>query len=168
MSTTIRFVNTKFTECVELCTALDKKCFPQEMWLDDHEILSLIEADAWATIVTYNGREIGLTVTITEAQAYSMLCNSDKRFTSNQNGAYSYSEAIDPQFQKRGIGQLLLKESQIFLAKQGFTTMSAHVRRKNGWDRTRQTVLSVVSNRSVPNFWPEWLKEPVMYQQAQL
>jgi len=46
MSTTIRFVNTKFTECVELCTTLDKKCFPQEMWLADEEINGLLKADA--------------------------------------------------------------------------------------------------------------------------
>jgi ribosomal protein S18 acetylase RimI-like enzyme len=166
MDTVVRFAHIQFAECVDFCLALDKKCFPQQMWLDEDEIRSLHEAGAWATAVTYNGQEIGLTITIPELNAHVMLDGIDRRFTPSEHGAYSYSEAIDPDFQCRGIGKLLLTESQIFTAKQGFSSLSAHVRRKNGWDKARHDILEVSNNWSVPDFWPAALAEPVMYQRA--
>lgn len=168
MKTTICFASGMFAQCVDFCLELDKRCFPREMWMDDREVNELIAAGALATTVTYNGMTVGLSITMAENDAYALLSDGDQKFKPHEYGAYSYSEAIDPDYQKRGIGTLLLKETEIFLCEHGYKTMSAHVRRKNGWDMTRQAVLSVISSRQVPGFWPDQLNEPVMYQQATL
>lgn len=168
MSTTIRFVNTKFTECVELCTTLDKKCFPQEMWLADEEINGLLKADAQATTVSCNGKNIGLSITMSENEASALLDSSDALFTPQKHGAYSYSEAIHPDFQNHGIGSLLLRETKFFIARIGYKTLSAHVRRKNGWDTKREKGISLIEKRLVENFWPLHMQEPVMFQHGRV
>jgi len=168
MTTTICFADKKFAECVDFCLALDKKCFPQQMWLDNDEIDSLLEADAWATTLTYNQQEIGLAITIPEIAAGKLLEDIDRQFTPTRHGAYSYSEAIDPQFQRRGIGPLLLKETQLFTSRRGFTNLSAHVRTKFRWNVTRNRHLVVIESRPVEDFWPATLQEPVMFQDASI
>jgi len=168
MKTTVCFASKKFAECVDFCLALDKKCFPQKMWLDDGEICGLLKAEAWATTVTYNGQKIGLSITMPEKEAGILLDGADQLFTPQRWGAYSYSEAIHPDFQNQGIGSLLIRETMIFIADKGFTSLSAHVRRKNGWDEKREGTISLIEKRPVEGFWPPVLKEPVMFQNAHI
>jgi ribosomal protein S18 acetylase RimI-like enzyme len=165
MNTTVRFAYKPFAECVGHCLTLDKKCFPEEMWLHDSEINDLLRADAKATVVTYNDIIIGLAIIITEANAETILNGVDERFVPNTQGAYSYSEAIDPEYQNRGIGSLLLRETELFTSQLGFKSMSAHVRMMNGWDKKRQQGLNMIENRIIENFWDD-PRELVRFQSA--
>lgn len=165
METTVRFTYKPFAACVGLCLTLDKKCFPQEMWLSKQEIDALLKEESWATVVTYNNTDIGLAITISEPHAAVILDGIDDQYTPHENGAYAYSEAIDPQYQKHGIGRLLLKETERFAAQKGFTVLTAHVRTINGWDKARNDTLHVVESRPVKDFWQD-PREQVRYQKA--
>jgi len=137
------------------------------MWLSNIELEMLLEMQAEATILRHNGKEIGQAVTLPEHAAAIVLDGVDKHFKVNKAGIYSYSEAIVPEFQNQGYGALLLAETAIRLRLRGFTSISAHVRTRYGWDIRRSKELQINSSRFITDFWED-PQEVVQYQSAQL
>lgn len=152
-------------DCVELTHIFDQLCFPKEMWLDNCGMVKLIKSGAESTILSVNDRVIGQAITIVESAMEDELKEVDFEFLATNNGIYSYSEAILPSHQKYGYGGLLLHEIALRMKIRGFQSISAHVRRKNGWDIKRKRVLQVFEERPLNNFWMD-KSEAVTFQRA--
>lgn len=127
----------------------------------------LIQSKAESTILRHDGREIGQAITLPESAAAIILDGADKYFPINDKGVYSYSEAIIPEYQNKGYGTLLLAEIAIRMRERGFTSISAHVRTRHGWDKRRCKELTMHSTRLIHDFWDD-PHEVVQYQAAQI
>lgn len=165
--TTISFETKPLTECVGLTKSMDRACFPKEMWLSDTEMCMLLQMEAEATILRHDNIEIGQAITIPENAAAIILDGVDEYFRINEGGVYSYSEAIIPGYQNKGYGALLLSEIAIRMRQRGFTSISAHVRTRYGWNKRRGKELTMHSTRLIHDFWDD-PQEVVQYQSAQL
>lgn len=161
------FEQRPFNACIELCQKIDKLCFPEEMWLTDKQIMELSQANAQAIVLIQHGEEIGLAILISEIQAKGLLEKADIGFIAREDGIYSYSEAITPEYQKSGLGIVLLCEIMRLIKTQGFQWLSAHVRTIHGWDKGRNTHLEIHETRVVDNFWNDPM-EIVRYQSARV
>ncbi len=137
------------------------------MWLKGDELQTLLRYEAETTIMTLNGQSIGQAITIPEIFITKALQEADTAFTASEKGMYSYSEAILPRFQNRGYGQLLLSEIAIRMKQRGFTSISAHVRTRYGWNLRRKKTLNITALRTLHNFWED-PREIVQYQRANL
>ena len=126
--TTVRFKTKPLNECVALFKELDEKCFPPEMRLTDIELEELMQTEAQCIVVRYNDFEIGLAVYIAELQAGTLLGEIDGEFIPHPTGIYSYSEAIDPAYQKLGLGIAMVNEVISQISTNGATRLTAHVR----------------------------------------
>jgi len=163
----VKFEIKPLCECVALFKELDDKCFPQEMRLSHEELQGLIQADAECVVVRYNDCQIGLAVYISEEQAGTLLEEIDRNFTPLPTGVYSYSEAIDPEFQRLGLGIAMINEVIAQISNQGATRLSAHVRTLHGWDMRRYAKLNITESRLVSDFWED-PQEVVKFQAVQL
>lgn len=165
--TTVSFETKPLCECVALFQELDEKCFPPEMRLADVELEELIQTDAQCIVVRYNNFNIGLAIYISEDQAGTLLGEIDGEFIPHPTGVYSYSEAIDPAYQKLGLGIAMVNEVISRIRNEGATRLSAHVRTIQGWDRRRYAKLNITESRIVPDFWENPL-EVVKFQAVKL
>lgn len=164
---TMSFATKPLEACISLTRTMDKRCFPEEMWLGNEEIALLLKHDAEATILIYNGIEIGQAITLPEQAAAAILEGVDEKFTAKSSGVYSYSEAILPEYQNQGYGGLLLCEMAIRMRNRGYQSISAHVRTRYGWNRRRTQSLQMLSHRLIFDFWND-PREVVEYQEARL
>lgn len=165
--TQFEFSTRPFSECVGLFRELDRKCFPKEMREQGAEDEEILKSKAQAIVAIVNGKEVGLTVLIQDSQAVALLEKNDRYFTPHPKGMYSYSEAISPEHQSTGLGKAMIKEITTVLRRQGFESLSAHVRTVNGWDRGRENHLKVVESRTITDFWQD-PQEIVRFQAAQI
>ena len=165
--TTISFETKLLRSCVKLTKEIDVQCFPKEMWLGGAELESLLQHNAEATILTYDGIVIGQAITLTEDAASKILEEADAEFRVHPGGVYSYSEAIIPSHQNLGYGALLLHEVSLRMKQRGFISISAHVRTRHGWNMRREKTLSVTEARMLYDFWDD-KREVVQYQRAYL
>ena len=146
---------------------IDTVCFPKEMWLGGEELELLLQHNAEATILTFDGIAIGQAITLTEASASVILEESDTEFQIHAGGVYSYSEAIIPSHQNLGYGALLLHEISLRMKQRGFNSISAHVRTRHGWNVTRKQKLHITATRLLHNFWDDPY-EVMQYQYANI
>jgi len=146
---------------------MDRECFPKEMWLKGDELQTLLHHEAETTMMTLNGQSIGQAITIPEVFITDMLQKADIAFTASIGGMYSYSESILPAYQNRGYGQLLLHEIAVRIKQRGYSSISAHVRTRFGWNLRRRKTLNITTSRTIHNFWGDPL-EVVQYQRANL
>jgi len=137
------------------------------MWLDDEELYSLTSYKAETTVLNINGHPIGQGITLPEMLISRFIEESDPEFEPHPCGVYSYSEAIVPNYQKLGYGALLLHEIALRMRQRGYTSISAHVRTRFGWDIRRRQTLQVSDTRMLHDFWDD-PQEVVQYQQAKL
>lgn len=72
----------------------------------------------------------------------------------DENGCYSYSIAVLPTHQGKGLGQQMAKRILDFAKQKGFSSLSAHVRVANGWSGRRASALQPQERRLVKGFWP--------------
>lgn len=165
--TIIGFETRPLANCVELTKRMDRQCFPEEMWLDELDLQLLIDHNAEATILKLNGCEIGQAITLSEIAAKHILRDADTAFQVHTLGAYSYSEAILPSHQNLGYGGLLLHEIALRMRQRGYTSISAHVRTRYGWNIKRTQTLQVERTRILHDFWED-PRELVQYQNAHI
>lgn len=154
-------------ECVKFTKEMDRRCFPKEMLLGAEEFELLIAHNAEATILTYNDVRIGQAITLPETAAAIILDGVDADFHIHHDGVYSYSEAILPEYQNQGFGSLLLQAIACRMSNLGYTSISAHVRTRNGWDKKRSRTLPVAKTRLISDFWED-PREVVQYQHVPL
>lgn len=165
--TIVTFETKPLETCVGLTKKIDQLCFPQEMWLGGEELDMLLQHHAESTIITRNGTEIGQAITLPEPAMTNIVKDVDLQFLSRSCAIYSYSEAIVPGCQNQGYGVLLLHEIAIRMRERGYTTISAHVRTRYGWNKKRSKTLPVSSTRLITDFWDD-PREVVEYQEARL
>lgn len=165
--TIISFETKPLEACVALTRLMDSLCFPREMWLSGIELQKLILHEAEATIIKLDNQEIGQAITMPEAAAAHILQDVDTDFCVRPKGVYSYSEAILPSHQNQGYGALLLHEIALRMRRRGYTSISAHVRTRHGWNTKRTQTLHVAETRLLHDFWEDPL-EVVQYQHAQI
>lgn len=163
----LKFTAKPFAECVDFCMMLDKVCFPEEMWLESEDVTELINAQAKCIVVSHNNIEIGLGMYVSDKKAELLLHGADQYFIPIEGCAYSYSEAIHPDFQNKGIGTKLLQEIANEVKKEGYKFLSAHARMRHGWNLGRKSSLRILDARTIHDFWED-PDEPVQYQIAEV
>ncbi len=166
--TVTSFETTPLEACIKITKEIDRLCFPSEMWLGGEELSALLDAKAEATILKVHNRVIGQAITLPECAAAIVLDGADEHFTVHHAGVYSYSEAIIPEYQHKGYGKLLITEMAIRMRRQGFTSISAHVRTRYGWNTRRSQELQASSMRFIQDFWDDPRDSVVQYQMAHI
>jgi len=165
--TTISFETKPLETCVALTKTMYKLCFPKEMWLSGEELHLLTKYNAEATVLIIDDQPIGLGITLPEIFAVHLLEEDDAEFRAYPQGVYSYTEAVVPSHQKLGYGALLLHNVALRMKQKGFTSISAHVRTRHGWNIRRKRTLQVSYDRLLHDFWGDRL-EIVEFQRGNL
>lgn len=164
---TLLFQTQPLRDYVVLTKAMDRACFPEEMWLRDNDFGDLLRYEAETIIMMESGKVVGQAIILPETSAVKLLEEVDLDFQPRWDAIYSYSVAVLPSHQGKGCGAALLRELADQMRNRGYTALSAHVRARYGWNDTRMKVLQISTIRTVPNFWEDE-DEVVQYQDARL
>ena len=136
-----------------LFVQFDEVCFPEEMHLDDEELLEFFGRNLIGILLTENDELVALGILMKEEEVAEELEDFDPLFIASEDGYYSYSVAVKPEFEGKGYASTMLQLIRQTATERGGKQLTAHVRTSNGWHKKRANLLNPDVRRTVPNAW---------------